>query len=1070
MSVLRRIVAFVAAVAVLTAVLATAPARADNQLADDELTAGISNLIRISALPGQTIAVTARLMIDRTGGVHVTPGSTLTFVHDPANSDPPLPGPATVQGATVQIPSVWNGQSPHAVATAPSTITFTAHTTPGIVIYRVRWKSTPDAPAIVTEQPLRIRLTVTKPTPGGDTTPPVVSVPGDLDVEAAGPSGAAVDFDTSATDNIDGAVPTDCSHESGATFPIGTTTVECSASDVAGNTGTSSFDITVADTTGPTMSPSDPVAAEATGPGGAVASFDAPVAIDLVDGSRAVTCSPASGSTFAVGTTVVTCTASDVIGNETSVQHTVAVADTTAPILAVPADVTHEATSAAGASMTFDATAHDVVDGTLPVDCVPPSGSTFALGTTTVACTATDSASNESTDDFDITVVDSTAPALTLPSLVTAEATGPTGAAVAYAATASDLVDGSVDPSCLPASGSTFALGTTTVTCTAIDVAGSSTSGSFEVDVVDTTNPVLDVPDPITGVEATGPDGAIVTYAVGATDIADDSPSVSCAPLSGATFEVGTTTVDCTATDADGNTSTESFTVTVDDTTAPVLSPDEVVVEATGPTGAIATFDAVGIDVVNGDIAAVCDVESGALLPIGTTTVTCSAVDASGNEMVESFDIVVRDTTPPTLTLPTEKLALATSPSGAVVTFGATAWDAVSGVVPVTCTPGSGATFAVGETTASCSATDGAGNAATGSFLVRVLQSQVSRVDYLAGSGGGFSSNWIYYTNAGCWGGKCAYNTSSSNPSSTYTFTLTEPARVTIFGRKVGTACGCHSWAVDGGPSNAFGETGTGASSPYYTTHLLSVGTHSLTTTAGKTSQYAIPTALYLDYLELVTDPVSALTAPPLLTVPTNILIHTPNHETIARTYSTSAFDIYNVPITPVCSHPSGSQFPGGTTTVSCTATDVRGNATTKTFTVTVILHTTRLEYLVSANGFSSDWIYYTNAGACSGNSCAYNTSSSNPTSTYTFTLTEPARVTVYGRNLGTACGCHTWSVDGGPSTSFGEVGTGGAAAYYTTQLLAPGTHHLTTTAGKTSQYAIPTKLYLDYLDIVTEV
>ena len=78
------------------------------------------------------------------------------------------------------------------------------------------------------------------------------------------------------------------------------------------------------------------------------------------------------------------------------------------------------------------------------------------------------------------------------------------------------------------------------------------------------------------------------------------------------------------------------------------------------------------------------------------------------------------DATPPVLSLPPDVTTDATSASGAAVSFRATASDAVDGAVPVTCDPASGSTFAVGTATATCSATDAAGNAARGTFTVTV--------------------------------------------------------------------------------------------------------------------------------------------------------------------------------------------------------------------------------------------------------------------------------------------------------------------------------------------------------------
>jgi predicted outer membrane repeat protein len=80
-----------------------------------------------------------------------------------------------------------------------------------------------------------------------DTTPPVLTVPGDLVVDATGPEGAAVAFEASATDDVDGTVPVTCAPPSGSTFPIGDTTVTCVASDPAGNEGSASFTVHVRD-------------------------------------------------------------------------------------------------------------------------------------------------------------------------------------------------------------------------------------------------------------------------------------------------------------------------------------------------------------------------------------------------------------------------------------------------------------------------------------------------------------------------------------------------------------------------------------------------------------------------------------------------------------------------------------------------------------------------------------------------------------------------------------------------------------------------------------------------------
>jgi predicted dienelactone hydrolase len=81
-------------------------------------------------------------------------------------------------------------------------------------------------------------------TPRG-TTPPMITVPGPLTAEAAGPAGARVTYTASAHDDLDGERAVVCAPASGGMFAIGATTVSCSASDEAGNSATASFTVTV---------------------------------------------------------------------------------------------------------------------------------------------------------------------------------------------------------------------------------------------------------------------------------------------------------------------------------------------------------------------------------------------------------------------------------------------------------------------------------------------------------------------------------------------------------------------------------------------------------------------------------------------------------------------------------------------------------------------------------------------------------------------------------------------------------------------------------------------------------
>ncbi|KAF0175433.1 MAG: hypothetical protein FD161_3328 [Limisphaerales bacterium] len=86
-----------------------------------------------------------------------------------------------------------------------------------------------------------------------DSTPPVLALPGNSVVEATSPAGATATYTASATDDVDGSVAVTLNPASGSTFPLGTTTVNASATDAAGNPATGSFTVTVRDTTAPVI-------------------------------------------------------------------------------------------------------------------------------------------------------------------------------------------------------------------------------------------------------------------------------------------------------------------------------------------------------------------------------------------------------------------------------------------------------------------------------------------------------------------------------------------------------------------------------------------------------------------------------------------------------------------------------------------------------------------------------------------------------------------------------------------------------------------------------------------------
>jgi hypothetical protein len=301
-----------------------------------------------------------------------------------------------------------------------------------------------------------------------------------------------------------------------------------------------------------------------------------------VDNQHITATSPPGSGTVDVTVT----TPGGTSGTSPADQFTYTLPDSTAPVLALPAPITAEATGPHGAVVSYTVTATDPDDpsNNLNVSCTPASGSTFAIGTMPVQCSASDPAGNTATGSFTITVQDTTPPTVAVPADRTVEATGPSGAVVTFTAAATDLVDGSLTPTCSPASGTTLPIAkttatTTTVTCSATDAHGNTGSARFHMTVQDTTPPTLSLPANIT-VNATSTSGAVVTFSAAATDLVDGSDPLSCSPASGSSFGFGTTTVTCSATDAHGNPAAGTFTVTVNYTFsgffAPVNNPPTV--------------------------------------------------------------------------------------------------------------------------------------------------------------------------------------------------------------------------------------------------------------------------------------------------------------------------------------------------------------------------------------------------------------------------------------------------------------------------------------------------------------
>jgi hypothetical protein len=352
-----------------------------------------------------------------------------------------------------------------------------------------------------------------------------------------------------------------------------------------------------------------------------------------------------------------------------------------------------------------------------------PSGSVFPVGTTTNTFVATDASGNTATCSFNVTVVDNQLPTITCPADILVYATSAAGATVTYVAPVGtdNCPVSPVLTAGLP-SGSTFPIGTTTVTHKVTDPSGNTAECSFTVTVTGLA-PQIVCPANITVNNDEGQCGAIVNFAATET-VAIPASTITYSQNPGTFFPKGTTTVTATAVNAVG-TSICTFTVTVNDTENPTITcntPIEVSNDE-GQCGAVVTYTVTSTDNCAGQtIAQTAGLPSGSFFPKGTTTNTFVVTDASGNTATCSFTVTVNDTENPTITC-NAPIVVSNDEGqcGAVVTYSVTSSDNCPGqTVLQTAGLPSGSLFPKGTTTNTFIVTDASGNTATCSFTVTV--------------------------------------------------------------------------------------------------------------------------------------------------------------------------------------------------------------------------------------------------------------------------------------------------------------------------------------------------------------
>ena len=385
-----------------------------------------------------------------------------------------------------------------------------------------------------------------------DTTAPVADIATLADVTAECEVIALTD--PTATDNCGGLVTV----TNDATLPItaqGTTVVTWTYTDAQGNSSTQTQDVVITDTTAPVADNATlaDVIAECE-----LTSLIAPTATDNCGGLVTVT-NDATLPITAQGTTVVTWTYTDAQGNSSTQTQDVVITDTTAPVadIATLADVTAECEVIALTDPTATDNCGGLVtvtnDATLPIT---------AQGTTVVTWTYTDAQGNSSTQTQDVVITDTTAPVADIATL--ADVTAECEVTALTDPTATDNCGGLVtvtNDATLPIT----AQGTTVVTWTYTDAQGNSSTQTQDVVITDTTAPVADaatLADVIAECELTS------LIAPTATDNCGGLVSVT----NDATLPINTlgdTTVTWTYTDAQGNSSTQVQTVTIQDTGVP---------------------------------------------------------------------------------------------------------------------------------------------------------------------------------------------------------------------------------------------------------------------------------------------------------------------------------------------------------------------------------------------------------------------------------------------------------------------------------------------------------------------
>jgi gliding motility-associated-like protein len=530
------------------------------------------------------------------------------------------------------------------------------------------------------------------------------------------------------------------------TYPVGTTTITWTVTDIHGNINTCTQDITITDNEIPTIvcSPNITQTADA-GVCDAAVIVPAPVTGDncaVASIVNSYNSTANANDTYPVGTTTITWIVTDIHGNINTCMQDVTITDNEIPTIICAANITQTADAGvcdAAVIVPSPATGDNCAVATVVnnYNGTASANDTYPVGTTTITWTVTDIHGNINTCTQDITITDDELPIIICPAnIVLPNDAGVCGALTTYLTpVGTDNCPGSVTTMIagLPTN-SVFPIGITTVTYIVTDPSSNISACSFDVQVDDIELPTLVCPGNIVQSNDLGVCGATISYLtpVGLDNCPGTFTFMTLGLASGSVFPIGTTTVTYLAFDVSSNFTTCSFVVTINDTENPTFTCPSSVFQSNdaGVCGATINYlTPVGLDNCPGVSTFLTGgLSSGSLFPIGTTNVSYLTTDFAGNFATCNFNVTITDNELPVLACPSD-INQTNDPTlcGATVNYLAPVGiDNCPGTVTVQLSGlTSGSFFPVGTSFISYQSFDAYGNTSTCTFQVNVFDTEV---------------------------------------------------------------------------------------------------------------------------------------------------------------------------------------------------------------------------------------------------------------------------------------------------------------------------------------------------------